>query len=226
MQKVLIEIEKSSKTLNAEPNGAIEIASMMRNVEFFRVIYFLRQTADEFSIIIQVKFFGNGYGVEDFPFLHFPWINVQILDFNSLNEIYKIFVKGKPPMNSKGNEKTSTNLDIFPLSIDIIDGKYLLSFLTNLEDISKFIEDRKTEGFDLRIISVTKARLLIGSPLYSLTSKQLGILEESYFSGYYDIPRKVNSDQLAKKLGIANSTFVTSIRRAEKRIMSKLFNGP
>ena len=68
MQKVLIEIEKSSETLNAEPNGAIEIASMMRNVEFFRVIYFLRQTADEFSIIIQVKFLGNGYGVEDFRF--------------------------------------------------------------------------------------------------------------------------------------------------------------
>ncbi len=223
MQKVVIEIEKSSKTLNAEPNGAIEIASMMQNVEFFRVIYFLRQTADEFSIIIQVKFLGKSHGVEDLPFLNFPWINVQILDFNSLNEIYTIFVKGNPPMNSTETDKTNTKLEIFPLSIDIINGKYLLTFLTNLEDISKFIEARKSEGFDLRVLSVTKGKLPIGSPLDSLTGRQLMVLKESYYSGYYDIPRKINSDQVAKKLGIVNSTFVTSIRRAEKHIMDELF---
>lgn len=223
MQKVVIEIEKSSKTLNAEPNGAIEIASMMQNVEFFRVIYFLRQTADEFSIIIQVKFLEESHGVEDLPFLNFPWINVQILDFNSLNEIYTIFVKGNPPMNSTETDKTNTKLEIFPLSIDIINGKYLLTFLTNLEDISKFIEARKSEGFDLRVLSVTKGKLPIGSPLDSLTGRQLMVLKESYYSGYYDIPRKINSDQVAKKLGIVNSTFVTSIRRAEKHIMDELF---
>ncbi len=225
MQKVVIEIEKSSKTLNAEPNGAIEIASMMQNVEFFRVIYFLRQTADEFSIIIQVKFLEESHGVEDLPFLNFPWINVQILDFNSLNEIYTIFVKGNPPMNSTETDKTNTKLEIFPLSIDIINGKYLLTFLTNLEDISKFIEARKSEGFDLRVLSVTKGKLPIGSPLDSLTGRQLMVLKESYYSGYYDIPRKINSDQVAKKLGIVNSTFVTSIRRAEKHIMDELFKG-
>ena len=225
MQKIVLEIQTNGKMPDSEPNGAIEIASMMRNVEFFRVIYFLRQTADEFSIIIQVKFLGKGHGVEDLPFLNFPWINVQILDFNSSNEIFTIFVKGKPPMDSKGSDKTGAKLDIFPISIDIINGKYLLTFLTNLGDISKFIEDRKAEGFDLRIISVKKARLPIGSPLDSLTGRQLRILKESYYSGYYDIPRKINSDQLAKKLGIANSTLVTSIRRAEKRIMSELFNG-
>lgn len=223
MRKVVIEVEKSSRTMNTEPNGAIEIASMMRNVEFFRVIYFLRQTADEFSIIIQVKFLEKGHAVEDLPFLHFPWIKVQVLDFNSLNEIYTIYVKGNPPMKSTESNKTNAKLEIFPLSIDVINGKYLITFLTNLEDISKFIEARKSEGFDLRVLSVTKARLPIGSPLDSLTGRQLMILKESYYLGYYDIPRKINSDQVAKKLGIANSTFVTSIRRAEKHIMDELF---
>jgi hypothetical protein len=223
MQKVVIEIEKSSRTLNAEPNGAIEIASMMQNVEFFRVIYFLRQTAVEFSIIIQVKFLGKGHCVDDLPFLNFPWIDIQILDFNTSNEIYTMFVKGNPPVNSTASGMDSAKLEIFPLSIDVINGKSLLTFLTNLEDISKFIEARKSEGFDLRVLSVTKARLPIGSPLDSLTGRQLMVLKESYYSGYYDIPRKINSDQVAKKLGIANSTFVTSIRRAEKRIMDELF---
>ncbi|MGP6220195.1 helix-turn-helix domain-containing protein [Caldiplasma sukawensis] len=47
---------------------------------------------------------------------------------------------------------------------------------------------------------MTKARLPISSPLDSLTCRQLVVLKESYYSGYYDIPRKINSDQVAKKL--------------------------
>lgn len=225
MQKIVIEIQPNSKMLNSGPTGAIEIASMVRNVEFFRVVYFLRQTPEEFSIILQVRFLEKGSPVEDLPFMGFPWISVQVLDFNSSNETYTLFVKGNPPTNSTESDTTNTKPDIFPLSIDVINGKYLLTFLTDLEDISKFIEARKAEGFDVRILSVTKARLPIGSPLDSLTSKQLRILRESYYSGYYEVPRKINSDQVAKKLGIANSTFVTTIRRAEKRIMAALFNG-
>ena len=223
MQKVVIEIEKNNKVLDAEPDGAIEIASMVRNVELFRVIYFLRQTPEEFSIILQMRFIKKESKVADLPFMRFPWISVQILDFNSSSEIYTVFVKGNPPMNSTRGDRTDVKLDIFPLSIEVIDDKYLVTFLTNSEDISKFIEAKKTEGFDLRILSVTNAKLPVGSPLDTLTSKQLMIMKESYYSGYYDIPRRINSNELAKKLGIANSTFVTTLRRAEKHVISDLF---
>lgn len=64
---------------------------------------------------------------------------------------------------------------------------------------------------------MSKEGLSIGSPLDTLTSNQLRFLQESYFSGYYDIPLKISTDQLVKKLDIANSTFVMSRGRAEKR---------
>ena len=73
---------------------------------------------------------------------------------------------------------------------------------------------------------MSKAGLSIGSLLDSLTCEQLRVLKEVYYSGYYDIPRRINSDQVAKKLGIANSTFVMNHRRAEKRIVATLFNSP
>ncbi len=225
MQKIVLEIQRNSKMFDSEPKGAIEITSMLQNIESFRVIYFLRQMPEEFSIILQVRFLKKGSGIESLPFMRFPWINVQVLDFNSSNETYTIFVKGNPPVNSDKSNARDVKLNIFPLSIEIINEKYLITLLTDSEDMSKFIETRKTEGFDFRILSVTKAKLPIGSPLDSLTGKQHIILKESYYSGYYDIPRKINSDQIAKKLGIANSTFVMNRRRAEKRIMSELFGG-
>ena len=117
-------------------------------------------------------------------------------------------------------------LDIFPLSLEVVNDNYLVTFLTNSEDISKFIEAGKTEGLELRVLSVSKARLPIDSPLNTLTGKQLRVLKEAYYSGYYDIPRRINSDQVSKKLGIANSTFVMNHRRSEKRIMAMLFNSP
>ena len=47
-------------------------------------------------------------------------------------------------------------LDIFPLSIEVVNDNYLVTFLTNSEAISKFIEAGKTEGLDLRVLSVSK----------------------------------------------------------------------
>lgn len=225
MRKIVIEVGKNNKLLDAEPKGAIELASMMQKVELFRVIYFLRQTPEEFAIITQVRFLEKKNGIEDLPFLHYPWISIQVLDFNSSSGTYTIFIRGNPPRNSNKSEKMDINQDIFPLSIEVINDKYLLTFLSNSKDIDKFIETKKAEGFGLRILSATKATLPIESPLDSLTNRQLLVLKEAYYSGYYNIPRKINSDQMAKKLGISNSTFVTSIRRAEKRIMTELFKG-
>lgn len=62
-----------------------------------------------------------------------------------------------------------------------------------------------------------KAELSIGSPLDVLTSKQLRVSKEAYYSSYYDIPCKISTDQVAKKLDIANSTFLMSRGRAEKQ---------
>ena len=222
MQRIVIEIEKNSKMLESGTEGAIEIASMMRKVEFFRVIYYIREPRDEFYSILQVRFMEKHSSLEEIPFLNFPWITTQILDFNSSTGIYTIFVKGNPPVDTR---KSNAKPDIFPLSTEVVNDKYRITFLTNSEDMPKFIEARKTERFDLRILSVTSAKLPLGSPLDTLTNKQFNILRESYYSGYYDIPRRINSEELANKLGIANSTFVTTLRRAEKRIMSDLFGG-
>ena len=93
MQRIVIEIEKNSKMLESGTEGAIEIASMMRKVEFFRVIYYIREPRDEFYSILQVRFMEKHSSLEEIPFLNFPWITTQILDFNSSTGIYTIFVK-------------------------------------------------------------------------------------------------------------------------------------
>jgi predicted DNA binding protein len=41
--------------------------------------------------------------------------------------------------------------------------------------------------------------------------------------GYYDIPRKITSEELAERLGLVGSTVVEHLRKAEQRLMTQLF---
>ena len=56
--------------------------------------------------------------------------------------------------------------------------------------------------------------------LPELTEKQLNALQLALENGYYDYPRKTSLKQLAKKAGLAFSTFQAHIRKAENKIIS------
>jgi predicted DNA binding protein len=43
--------------------------------------------------------------------------------------------------------------------------------------------------------------------------------------GYYDYPRRVNSEQLAEIVGISKATVVEHLRKAEGRLMETLLAG-
>lgn len=53
----------------------------------------------------------------------------------------------------------------------------------------------------------------------SLTVCEFQILKEAYEAGYFEWPRKINLDYLAKKLGLAKPTVSEHIRKAEKKIL-------
>ena len=61
------------------------------------------------------------------------------------------------------------------------------------------------------------------SPLNRLTEKQREVIMTAYKMGYYDIPRKITSEELAERLGLVGSTVVEHLRKAEQRLMTQLF---
>ena len=54
-----------------------------------------------------------------------------------------------------------------------------------------------------------------------LTPKQREAIEAAKLYGYYDIPKKVTLDELAKKIGINHSAFAERLARAEQKVISK-----
>jgi predicted DNA binding protein len=92
------------------------------------------------------------------------------------------------------------------------------------EDLKKFLSLMKNLG-EIRNITFQKAAYHEHDILSVLTKKQREIIVEAKKSGYYDYPRKINAEGLAKKIGISKATVVEHLRKAEERIIENILAG-
>jgi PAS domain S-box-containing protein len=60
--------------------------------------------------------------------------------------------------------------------------------------------------------------------LGELTDRQREALEAAYRAGYFDWPRDSSAEQVADSLGVAGATFHGHLRKAERRLIARLFD--
>ncbi len=95
------------------------------------------------------------------------------------------------------------------------------------ENISKFLKDIRKIG-EATLLNIEKMKL---NDVYSfhiapnLTSKQKKALELATKYGYYELPRKVGLDILAKKMNITSQAFSEHLRKAESKLIPNISNG-
>lgn len=59
----------------------------------------------------------------------------------------------------------------------------------------------------------------------SLTERQQEVVIAAKRNGYYEYPRRINSEQLAERVGLSKATVVEHLRKAEGRLMEALLAG-
>ncbi len=109
--------------------------------------------------------------------------------------------------------------------IEFKERKLKLTFLGNLNEIRKLLAVAEKIGQKFKILSLTDARFSPDAMLQILTEKQRKILSTAYTNGYYDVPRRIGSEALAKRLNIGKSTLVEHLRKAEMRLMGDILKG-
>ncbi len=109
--------------------------------------------------------------------------------------------------------------------VEFKDRKLKLTFLGNLNEIRKLLSIAEKVGQKFKILSLTDASFSPDSMLQSLTDKQRKILSVAYSNGYYDVPRRIDSETLARRMNIVKSTLVEHLRKAEMRLMSDVMKG-
>ena len=91
-----------------------------------------------------------------------------------------------------------------------------------LEDVIKFA--KKYLGAEIMKFKQEKiSHISITKPFPKLTKKQKQALELAINNGYYDYPKKINMERLAKMMKISYSTYQQHLKTAEGAIMPAVY---
>jgi DNA-binding CsgD family transcriptional regulator len=137
-----------------------------------------------------------------------------------------VFIEGrscvpKPPKDIKQPKMLMARppdfLDVDRMKVELV-GKE--------DEISKFLQyTDKLSNNSFKILGLTSIDTKGESLLSKLTSRQRQILLTGYALGYYDVPRRISSDELSRHLGIDKSTIVEHLRKAERKIIASIIAG-
>ncbi len=214
MRRLILEV--SEKELI---KAGIELPPL-KKIKSLELLYFLRQDDKESAVISRVELKDPASKMEDLigsGLLE----DAQVIE-REKNGAYIVFSRNAAPsfstlLNYIGVEGGY----LFP-PLGIIDGKVRFSFLGNESQITDFMQKIDAIAIHYRVILLTDANFSPISPLSQLTEKQQEVLLSAYKWGYYDIPRKITSEELAKKLKLVDSTVVEHLRKAELRLIKQI----
>ena len=188
-------------------------------VKSVEVLTVLRYEKREISLICRVRFrnpqaSGNRLFDDDVAEVH-------ELERDSKG-VRVLFVRRTLPRLPKSVDPMAAYVSV-PWRIE--DGVGKTTYLGSAHQVKRALRAIEKAGIEYKVISLTDAKFSPGSLLSMLTDRQREVLSEAFRQGYYEIPRKTRSDELASSLGMSNATFVAHRRKAERQLLSELLRG-
>lgn len=101
-------------------------------------------------------------------------------------------------------------------------GKVRLTFIGTQKQVRMILDGAEERGIQYKLVSLTDADFAEDSLLNRLTERQRKILVMAYKLGYYDVPKKINSDELASHFHLTGSTVVEHLGKAEHRLLASI----
>jgi hypothetical protein len=194
----------------------------MHGIKTFEIIQLLRHDVEEFAAICRIepnnpdmKFpnMTSEEGLENFS-------GAQILE-REKSGAYIIFVKHKPvPVDAVG--LFFQNIGGYIVSLEIHESRMKMIYLGSAKQIKDILAVIRENQVHFKVLSLTDAKFALDSPLNSLTEKQRNVLITAFKLGYYSMPRRVGTEQLAKKLGLHKSALQVHRRKAEMKLIAEV----
>jgi hypothetical protein len=205
-------LEASEKEIS---KVGVEIQPVQK-IKSLDLLYVLRQDREEFAAISRVEFKDASSRIEDLLADGFL-VEVQLLE-QERSRTYTVFMRGGPSLSSVLESLGLSGGYLFP-PLEIREGKIKFCFLGNARQVGEFLEKINAFGIRYKVVLLTDANFSPDSPLNKLTEKQKKVLIAAYKLGYYDIPRRINSEGLAQTLNIGSSTLGEHLRKAERSLI-------
>ncbi len=190
----------------------------MELIKSFEILHFLRFDLEEFSAICRVEMNDPSTNIGD-VFLCGK-IEATLLEREKHGACI-CFIKESMQPSSQDLRKIGA---YFLGPCEVIDGRVRMSFMGEKERLEALIDYVKGAGVHFTVVSLTDPKFSRNSPLDCLTKKQRTVMLSAFEKGYYDLPRRISSQKLAKGLNIRSSTLIEHRRKAERRLLIRIMN--
>ena len=215
MKKLIIELD---------PNEIIKknFQTVLEKVDTLELVELLKLDFEQKTKLAIVDFHvKKGYTFED---IQIPETAETMVVLNKNKNKYTCLAKVKILEPFHG-VLTKFDIDIiWDVPIILNNKKMVFSVIADEVNAKKFIEVIKYVG-DVKKISFHQTTFSGYNYLNSLTDRQKEIIIAAKKNGYYDYPRKLNGNQLAKKLGISKPALIEHLRKAENRLLTYIIAG-
>jgi hypothetical protein len=104
------------------------------------------------------------------------------------------------------------------------EGTLRVSVIAREKMIKRLLDGLDEIRIPYKVLSLGRPKAGSGSVLNSLTGKQTSILRLAYVMGYYDVPKRVRTEDLATILRMNKGTVGEHLRRAEKHVFDGLLS--
>lgn len=215
MRKMILEIKLNEEYLK-NFNFLLDKIESIELLELLKIDFQKRK-----KMAIAAFNMNEGYTIEDIEVPDY----VEIFNVLQKKENrYVCLIKAKY-FKSLSSLAKKFNIDIIWDTPSIFTKDNMIISVTGSEEnLKKILELFKNIG-TINKISFVKSIYNEQTILSCLTDKQKDILIAAKKNGYYAYPRKINSKELSKKIGLSKPTVVQHLRKAEVRLVSNILKG-
>lgn len=196
--------------------------SFVRNIEFFEILHVLKQDEHEMAMIARIRLKSKQSKVKQI-FGH-ELLEAQLLERDK-DGTDTYYFRGREQRSPDDLDSILNFGGFMTEPFSVLDGKATITFLGSATEVRNILREIEKLKLPYKILSLTDAKFSPDSPLSYLTDKQRRVIVSAFNSGYYNVPRKINSEELANKLNIRAQTLVMHRRRAEYRLMRRMIDG-
>jgi hypothetical protein len=192
------------------------------NVEVLEALRCFKCDTQGLAIICRIKLKDNNMNIQDLLAGKGLLTNIELL-YKEKDDSLVVFIEGgscvpKPPKDIKQPRMLMARppdfLDVDRMKVEMI-GKE--------NEIKKLFHYTNKWGENsFKILGLTSIDTKGASLLSKLTPRQRQMLLTAYALGYYDVPRRISSDELSRHLKVDKSTIVEHLRKAERKLIGSI----
>jgi hypothetical protein len=198
--------------------------SSFHNIESLELVHLLRYDRNEFAGIWRIKLRNPNSKIKDSFKYDDLATEVQLLEREE-DSSFIIFMRRRPRHGLlSGFNITSTGGGYLFGPFEFKNDRIRITFVGSQRNAKNILGQLEKRGLSYKVVSLTDADFAPDSLLNRLTEKQRNTLISAYKLGYYDVPRKINSEKLANHLNLRGATVVEHLRKAEHRLVSGILS--